>query len=364
VTAWDLSLALTGAAPVLAAARLGASAGRSVSIEIGLNSELEGHRGYGAGVERRAEHVKGRNWRHCYAGVALSALLVAAVALAPPRGTTRPVGAATVPLCNARQLQIMVVPDGPRNADGAVFLSDVSSRDCVLAGQPALRIFNQSGRDLNRNESLYRWTPSLPRPSSAIVLTGTTSKSDAVSAVVEFDWCGFGGGNKRFDIEFAGSKKPFVVRSVTEAPARGFISPACRNSSTAQLTVDYVRAIGSKGIAGLSHIVHVSPSTSLHNGQKVRVMVSGFWPGGKFWLSECSTAHYRRTTTYCGGQLAAQPFGMASYTGTGSYAFIVHSTAVSNLKGSRATTCENQCVLVVTSGDGLTADAPLSFAPR
>jgi hypothetical protein len=55
---------------------------------------------------------------------------------------------------------------------------------------------------------------------------------------------------------------------------------------------------------------------------------------------------------------------MASYTGTGSYAFTVHSTAASNLKGGRGTTCENQCVLVVTSGDGLTADAPLSFVVR
>jgi hypothetical protein len=308
--------------------------------------------------------VKGQNRRRCYRDVTLSALLVAAFALVPPPGEVHFVGAAAVPLCNARQLQIMFVPDGPRNANGAIFLSDVSSHDCSLAGQPALRVFDQSGHELNRSESLYHWTPSLLRPTSPIVLTGTTSENDAVSAVVEFDWCGFGDGNKRFHIEFAGSKKPFVVRSVAEAPAPGFVSPACPNSSTAQLTVDYVRALGPKGIVGLSHIVHVSPSTSLHNGQKVRVTVSGFWPGGKFWLSECSSAHYRRTTTYCGGQLAAQPFGMASYTGTGSYVFTVHSTAVSNLKGSRGTTCENQCVLVVTSGDGLTADSPLSFSPR
>jgi hypothetical protein len=312
-------------------------------------------------VERRAKHVTDRIWRRCYPDVALSALLVAAVALVPPPGEVRPVGAAVVPLCNARQLQIMVVPDGPRNADGAIFLSDVSSQDCSLAGQPALRVFDQPGHELNRSESLYHWTPSLLRPTSPIVLTGTTTDNGAVSAVVEFDWCGFGDGNKRFDVDFSGSKRPFVVRSVTEAPARGFVSPACSNTSATQLTVDYVRAIGSQGIVGLSHRVRVSPSTSLRNGEKVRVSVSGFWPGGKFWLSECSTANYSRTKTYCGGQLAAQPFGMASYTGSGVYVFTVHSRAVSNLKSSRAVTCLSQCVLVVTSGDGLSADARLSF---
>lgn len=257
----------------------------------------------------------------------------------------------------------MVDPDGPRNAYGAVFLADVSSRDCSLAGQPALRVFS-SGRELNRSESLYHWTPSLARPRSPIVLTGTEDKNDGDSAVVEFDWCGFGDGNKRFDIDFAGSKKPFVVQSVVEAPAQAFVSPACLSGPTTRLTVDYVREMGSKGIVGLSQAVRVSPATSLHNGEKVDVSVRGFWPGGKFWLSECSRANYLRAATYCGGQLAAQPFGMASDTGAGSYAFIVHSTAVSNLKGSRGTNCQNQCVLAVTSGDGLTAYAPLSFAPR
>jgi hypothetical protein len=271
--------------------------------------------------------------------------------------------ATTIPSCNAGQLQIMVAPDGPKNAFGAVFLSDTSSRDCSLAGQPTLRVFNQSGRELNRGESLYRWTPPLARPQSSIMLTGTASKSSAVSAVVEFDWCGFGDGNKRFDVAFAGSSKPFVVRSVVEAPARAFASPACADGATTQLAVDYVREIGSKGIVGLSHTVGVSPSTSLRSGQKVRVSVSGFWPGGKFWLSECSTANYLRTTTYCGGQLAAQPFGMASYTGTGKFVFTVQARAGSNLKNSKTVTCEAQCVLVVTSGDGLTADAPLSFVP-
>jgi len=264
-------------------------------------------------------------------------------------------------VCAAHQLQIMVVPDGPRNSFGAVFLSDVASQDCSLAGQPAFRVFGQSGRELNHSESLYHWTPSLPRPLSPIVLTGTANKNDGVSAVVEFDWCGFGGGNKQFAIRFAGSPKPFVVRSVTEAPASGFVTPACSNISTSQLTVDYVRAMGSEGIVGLSHIVRVSPATSLHDGEKVRVNVGGFWPGGKFWLSECSTTAYLRDATSCGGQLAAQPFGMASYTGAGSYEFVVQQKAGSNLRNSPKVICKSQCVLVVTSGDGLTADAPLSF---
>jgi neocarzinostatin family protein len=313
-------------------------------------------------VERHAVRRTGRNRRRHWILFASSAVVLAALPVVSPAAKALPTGATTIPRCTARQLQIMVAPDGPRNAYGAVFLSDVASRDCSLAGQPALRVFDQSGRELNRGEALYRWTPSLPRPTSPIVLTGTAAKSNGVSAVVEFDWCGFGGGNKRFDIDFAGSKKPFVVRSVVEAPAQGFVSPACPTSSTNQLTVDYVRAIGAKGIVGLSHTVQVSPSTSLHDGERVRVSVTGFWPGGKFWLSECSTANYYRSKTYCGGQLAAQPFGMASDTGAGSYAFTVHSTAVSNLRGSHGVTCESQCVLVATSGDGLTSYARLSFA--
>jgi hypothetical protein len=240
-------------------------------------------------VRLTGRYRPGRWSRFAFGVVVVVSLIVVSPSLRGPSA-----GASSVPRCTAGQLQISVVPDGPRNSHGAVFLSDVASQDCSLAGQPALRVFDQSGRELNRSESLYRWTPPLPRPISPIVMTGTATKSSGVSAVVEFDWCGFGDGNKRFEIGFAGSKKPFVVRTVAEAPATAFVSPACSNGSTTQLTVDYVRELGSEGIVGLSHSVRVSPSTSLHNGEKVRVSVSGFWPGGKFWLAECSTAEYQR----------------------------------------------------------------------
>jgi hypothetical protein len=250
----------------------------------------------------------------------------------------------------------MVAPGDPGNVNSAVFLQDNLPGACSLSGQPTIRVFDQSGHAIKSSESLYHWSTPLPRPVAPIVVTPN------VSAVVEFTWCGFGGGNKRFDIDFAAVHRSFVVRSVTEGPAQEFLSPACSSGSPAHLAVDYAREMGPHGIVGLSHIVRVTPSTALHNGEKVRVSVSGFWPSGKFWISECSTAEYRRTRAVCGGQLAAEPFGMADYTGSGSFAFTVQTKARRNLRNSPPVTCESQCVLVVTAGDGLTADAPLSFA--
>ena len=60
-------------------------------------------------------------------------------------------------------------------------------------------------------------------------------------------------------------------------------------------------------IAGLPQIVRVLPSGDLHNGEKVTVTVSGYWPEAKFWLSECAVAAYVQGPTGCGAQLAADP---------------------------------------------------------
>ncbi len=253
---------------------------------------------------------------------------------------------------------VTVDPGDPGNVNGAVFLQDNVTGDCSLFGQPIMRVFDQSGRAIKSSESLYHWYTPLARPVAPIIVTPN------VSAVVEFTWCGFGTGNKRFDIDFTESRRSFVVRSVTEGPAQEFTSPACSKGVRAHLAVDYVREMGPNGIVGLSHIVRVTPSRALRNGEKVQVSVSGFWLSGKFWIAECSAAEYLRTKALCGGQLAAEPFGMADYTGSGSFPFTVQVRARRHLRNSPTVTCESQCVLVVTAGDGLTAFAHLSFAPH
>ncbi len=303
--------------------------------------------------EARRTRQVGRRFRDC---LSFAAILIAALALVVPLTGSVPSGAVTVSACTPGALDVTVDPGDPGNANSAVFLQDNVSGSCSLSGQPTIRVFDQFGHAIKSSESLYHWNTPLARPVAPIIVTPN------VSAVVEFTWCGFGGGNKRFDIDFAASHRTFVVRSVTEGPAQEFVPPACSNGSTAHLAVDYVREMGPKGIVGLSHTVRVTPSVALHSGEKVRVSVSGFWPSGKFWISECSAAEYRRTKALCGGQLAAEPFGMADYTGSGSYEFTVQSRARRNLKDSPTVTCERQCVLVVTSGDGLTAYAHLSFA--
>jgi hypothetical protein len=252
----------------------------------------------------------------------------------------------------------MFVPESPgRGTEGAVFLQNISSHDCSLFGQPIIRIFNRAGTKLNRSESLYRWAPPLPRPRSPIMLTSSSS-----SAVVEWDWCGFATSYKRIDIEFGGWKRPVEILSSSESP--GFYSaPACKRTSESRLTVDYVRGLGPKGISGLPQVVRVVPASDLHNGEKVTVFVSGFWPEAKFWLSECAEAADARGPPGCGVQLAAEPFGMAGVTGNGTYTFTVQSRAATKpFTAGKTVLCTDQCVLMATSVSGVTAFASISFA--
>jgi hypothetical protein len=266
--------------------------------------------------------------------------------------------ASTVPECSASQLQVMFIPESPGlGTEGAVFLQNISTHDCSLSGQPSIRIFNRAGAELNRSESLYRWDPLLPRPRSRILLNSSSS-----SAVVEWNWCGFATSYKRIDIEFGGWKQPAVILSSSQTPDF-YSAPACKSAAESRLAVDYVRGLGPKGIAGLPQIIRVVPSSDLHNGEKVTVTVSGYWPEAKYWLSECAVAAYVRGPTSCGAHLAAEPFGMAGVTGTGTYTFTVRARAATRPFANGTTaSCTNECVLVATSVSGVTAYAPLSFA--
>jgi len=295
--------------------------------------------------------------REYCAAVSVAVLSLAASVIAPQFETGATAAASTVPECSTSELQVMFVPESPgRGSEGAVFLQNISSRECSLSGQPTIRIFNRAGAELNRSEFLYRWDLLMPRPRSPILLNSRSS-----SAVVEWNWCGFAKSYKRIDIGFGGWKRPVEILSSSETPDF-YSAPACKGASESRLAVDYVRGIGLKGISGLPQVVRVVPSGDLHNGEKVTVTVNGFWPEAKFWLSECADA-YVHPSPGCGVQLAAEPFGMAGVTGTGTYTFTVRARAATKPFATGTTVlCTDKCVLMATAVSGVTAYAPLRFA--
>ncbi len=108
--------------------------------------------------------------------------------------------------------------------------------------------------------------------------------------------------------------------------------------------------------------VTVTPSRDLKNGQKVVVSVTGFDSGGTFSISECASASDANSTG-CGGQLAAQPFGLTDNNGSGSYTFTVSATAAIKPYNKARVQCTNQCVIVATVGIGYGfAYAPIEFS--
>jgi hypothetical protein len=296
-------------------------------------------------------------WAMCCAF--LSVLLFVTAGIIPHLGRGARAEASTTPECTISALQVMFIPnDPPQGTKGAIFLQNISAHDCSVSGQPTIRIFNRAGSELNLSESLYHWDPALPRPRSPAVLTSKSS-----SAIVEWDWCGFASSYKRIDIEFEGWKRPVEILSTSESPDF-YSAPACKRASESRIAVDYVRGLGPKGIAGLPQTVRVVPDRDLRNGEKVTVFVSGFWPEAKFWLSECAKVADVRGPPGCGQQLAAEPFGGTDVTGRGMFAFTVQSRAPIKPFGFNKTVpCTDKCVLMATSGPGITWYAPISFAP-
>ncbi|MCL5076669.1 MAG: neocarzinostatin apoprotein domain-containing protein [Actinobacteria bacterium] len=98
--------------------------------------------------------------------------------------------------------------------------------------------------------------------------------------------------------------------------------------------------------------VLVTPSVNLRQGQQVRVSVTGFGVGGKFFLSECAGSADANSSG-CGIQLAAQPFGVTNSSGAGTVIFTLTSSASTTpYNDTDIQTCVNQCVLVATVGSG------------
>lgn len=275
---------------------------------------------------------------------ALTLVAWASISVDIPFSTVRS-GAATVPTCLPNQLNIAIDFNGPGNPDGAIVLNTSANQKCVLSGQPGLTFFNSSNRQLKLSESGFQFSPALPAPRSPILLTPSTPW-----AIVEMSWCSFPGTFSRVGLRFRGWRHSLSIKENTFGAASfaSFTPPTCTSKGKSSLPVDVVRKLTAKGIAGRTPTVTVSPSSNLHNGEKVRVTVSGFDIGAKFFLSECANVRDVNSGG-CGQQLATQPFGLTNMLGTGSYDFDVTSLAATKAYHLRPLyRCRDNCVLVAT----------------
>jgi hypothetical protein len=266
--------------------------------------------------------------------------------------------AASVPVCQPRSLGVMVVFNGARSPDGAITFDRTAGATCSLSGRPLIRVVTKSGNYLHLRESTERLRPALARPTGPALLTAKASW-----AVVEMDWCGFKGTYNHITIRFRGWSHALSEKNPPYSKT-SFAPPPCSNPSKSLLGVDYVRDMDGGTIAGTRQLVRVTPSTNLHNGEKVHVYVTGLGLDAKFWLSECATSADANGDG-CGEQLAAQPFGETNMYGAGSYSFVVRSSAADKpyYVGSFHP-CLAQCVLVAAGGGPFFADAPIAFANR
>ncbi len=138
--------------------------------------------------------------------------------------------------------------------------------------------------------------------------------------------------------------------------------PISTAPSTTSITSTSTSITSTSTSSGL--VLEVTPNVSLHNGEVVQVIVSGF-PAGKAYLSECASGE-DVSGEGCGPQLAAQPFLVIEY-GAGTGSFTVADQAASAPLSPPSAACTNQCVLVATSGVPSSGarriqTAPLMFA--
>jgi hypothetical protein len=287
-------------------------------------------------------------------GATWVALMIVAGAAVLPSSVVSPyAGASTVRICNVNALQVDVDFNGPGNPSGAMVLQDLTKQTCEISGQPQVEVFTSSHRELKLSESMFEYTPSLPPPDAPIIISASHDW-----AVVEMRWCGFPTRYSRVDIRFPGWKHSVIIKESTIE----FEPPSCRHSGASQLAVDDVRRLNAQGIAGRHSHVTVTPSSNLRNGEKVRVTVSGFGLGAKFFVSECANAK-DVSAAGCGGQLALQDFGLTNMIGNGSYVVTVKNAAATGPSPTKPfLTCVESCVLVATGGEGgANSYAPLHF---
>jgi hypothetical protein len=269
--------------------------------------------------------------------------VVGALIVTPATLDTSYAGASSVPACNADALLMNVDFNGPGNPSGAIVIQGLTKRTCEISGQPQVDAFTSSNRELKLTESMFEFTPKLAPPPAPILISASHPW-----AVVEMRWCGFPASYSRVGIRFRGWTHSLSVKETTIA----FEPPACSQSGASQLAVDVVRRLSAMGIAGRPSHVTVTPSFNLRNGEKVRVTVSSFGLGAKFFVSECADAKDVNPAG-CGGQLALQIFGLTNMIGDGSYVVTVKNVAATGRspKGPFVA-CVSDCVLMATSGEG------------
>jgi hypothetical protein len=269
--------------------------------------------------------------------------VVGASIMVPMSAVTPYAGASTVRTCNVNALHLEVDFDGPGNPSGAMVLEDLTKRTCELSGQPHVEVFSSSHRELKLSESMFEFTPHLPPPAAPILISASHPW-----AVVEMRWCGFPTNYSRVSVRFPGWSHSVILKETIIE----FEPPVCRHSAASQLAVDDVRRLSAEGIAGRHSRVTVSPSSHLRDGERVRVTVSSFGLGAKFFVSECADAE-DVSPAGCGGQLALQNFGLTNMIGDGSYVVTVKNVAATGRspKGPFLA-CVSSCVLVASGGIG------------
>jgi hypothetical protein len=274
----------------------------------------------------------------------IALITVASASIVAPMSVVTPyAGASTVPTCTANDVLENVVFNGPGNPSGAIVIQGLTKQTCELSGQPRVGVFTSSHRPLKLTESMFEFAPTLAPPAAPILISPSHPW-----AVVEMRWCGFRSRYSRMDLRFPGWTHSFSIEESTIA----FEPPACRQSGASQLAVDDVRRLSAEGIAGRRPRVSVSPSSNLRDGEKVRVTVSGFGLGAKFFVSECADSQ-DVSPGGCGEQLALQNFGLTNMIGDGSYVVTVKNVAATGPSpNGPIRTCLNSCVLVATGGEG------------
>jgi hypothetical protein len=280
-------------------------------------------------------------------------MILGANAILPSSVLAPDAGSSTVRTCNVNALQLDVDFNGPGNPSGAIVLQDLTKQTCEISGQPRVEVFSAPHRELKLSESMFEFTPRLPPPHAPVIISASHAW-----AVVEMRWCGFPTKYSRVDIRFPGWTRSVIIKESTIA----FEPPACRHSGASQLAVDDVRRLSAQGIVGRRSQVEVTPSSHLRSGEKVRVTVSGFGLGAKFFVSECADAK-DVSAAGCGGQLALQDFGLTNMIGDGSYVVTLKNVAATGSSPiGPFLTCVNSCVLVATGGEGgANSYAPIHF---
>jgi hypothetical protein len=111
--------------------------------------------------------------------------------------------------------------------------------------------------------------------------------------------------------------------------------------------------------------VTATPSSALHDGDRVQVQVRGFDPNERVRLSECASPQAINMAG-CGLQPAQQPFLDLGDHGEGTINFVVANTASSGpVSQGESVKCSDQCVLVavgVSESVSSAAYSPLSFS--